>query len=141
MTGVLTLPTVSTSTRNEPKATSTGTASMASVRLLPHKTRMIWQRPSQMWNGNSTRPTIRSSSKGKMSVTPRFGILNAARILGLVFQGNDRENRRIMSSRAAFTDHRKHDEKGGKDGAHIATRDKVSDKTLGYDCAIKAVME
>ena len=46
-----------------------------------------------------------------------------------------------MSSRAAFTDHRKHDEKGGKDGAHIATRDKVSDKTLGYDCAIKAVME
>ena len=71
----------------------------------------------------------------------QIGILNAARILGLVFQGNDRENRRIMSSRAAFTDHRKHDEKGGTDGAHIATRDKVSDKTLGYDCAIKAVME
>ena len=71
------MPTVSTSTRNEPRATSTGTASTVSVRLSTHKTRMIWRRPSRRWNVNSTRPTTRRSSKSRTSVTPRSGTRSA----------------------------------------------------------------
>ena len=71
------MPTVSTSTRNEPRATSTGTASTAFVRLSLHKTRTIWQRPSRMWNGNSTRPTTRPLSKARTSATPRSGTQSA----------------------------------------------------------------
>ena len=74
---VSTLPTVSTSTRNEPRATSTGTASTVSVRLLTHKTRMIWRQPSQMWNVNSTKPTTRLLWKARTSATPRSGTRNA----------------------------------------------------------------
>ena len=77
MTAVSTLPTVSTSTRNEPRATSTGTASTVSVRLLTHKTRMIWRQPSQMWNVNSTKPTTRLLWKARTSATPRFGTRSA----------------------------------------------------------------
>ena len=77
MTAVSTLPTVSTSTRNEPRATSTGTASTVSVRLLTHKTRMIWRQPSQMWNVNSTKPTTRLLWKARTSATPGFGTRSA----------------------------------------------------------------
>ena len=77
MTAVSTLLTVSTSTRNAPRATSTGTASTVSVRLLTHKTRMIWRQPSQMWNVNSTKPTTRLLWKARTSATPRFGTRSA----------------------------------------------------------------
>ncbi|MFR9067162.1 MAG: hypothetical protein ACLVJH_09940 [Faecalibacterium prausnitzii] len=71
------MPTVSTSTRNEPRATSTGTASTVSVRLSRRKTRMIWRRPSRMWNGSSTRPTTRPLWKARTSATPRSGTQSA----------------------------------------------------------------
>ena len=71
------MPTVSTSTRNVPRATSTGTASTASARFSLHPTRMIWRRPFQMWNGNSMRPTTLPLSKARMSVTPRSGTQSA----------------------------------------------------------------
>ena len=76
MTAVSTLPTASTSTRNAPRATSTGTASTASVRLSTHKTRIIWQRLSRMWNGNSTRPTIpyRLDGIGLSGRTPKSSL-------------------------------------------------------------------
>ena len=59
------------------RATSTGTASTVSVRLLTHKTRMIWRQPSQMWNVNSTKPTTRLLWKARTSATPRFGTRSA----------------------------------------------------------------
>ena len=71
------MPTVSTSTQNEPRATSTGTASTDFVQLLTHKTRMIWQRPSRMWNGSSTKPTTRPLSKVRTGATPRSGTRSA----------------------------------------------------------------
>ena len=77
MTGVSTLPTVSTSTRNEPRATSTGTAFTVSVRLSTRKTRMIWLRLSRMWNGSSTRAGTRPLSKVRTSVMPRSGTQSA----------------------------------------------------------------
>ena len=50
---------------------------MASVRLSIRKTRTIWRRPSQMWNGSSTRDGTRPLSKVRTSATPRFGTQSA----------------------------------------------------------------